>query len=500
MSSDDPGSRKTRAIMFSDIKGYSKLMGQNETLAMALLEEHNALVVPRVQKHGGQVLKFIGDAVLASYESAADAVLAAIEVQQALAQRNASAKPEAQIVVRIGIHVGDVLLKGDDVFGDGVNIAARLEPQAEPGGIAISQTVNDMVRALPQIRTQPMGVRELKNIGQPMQLYRVCFEGAPPAVTPAAPPTVDRGAQRIEQALTSPLPAFGAPIDESNLSRRERKRLRKMREAQLASPVEGWVWAAGAAALVGFAALNPHMWWLIFVALGPAKRAARILGRPKVQAALPTSLPAVALPVPAPAAASEPDVSEKAKVDALCDRLAADLAGGPAVAREVIKNPEKTVQALRKSCHELLRRTAQLRALGGPAELHRLEGERSALTARTEAEPDAVARERLSAAVASLEEQVRQRQAMAQMASRVDAEYTRLYYALQNLHTQVLRMRSVDLAAEPQQGVRETAERLAAEMDAVAQALEELSRPEPAAVSPVAGAEALPTREPVRVR
>ena len=129
--------RKTRAIMFSDIQGYSRIMGKDESRALRLLEEHNALCKPLISQGGGTILKFIGDAILSSFESASDAVHCGIEVQRALARRN-SERPECDhIVVRIGIHIGDVVIKDGDVFGDGVNIAARIEPLAEPGGVAI---------------------------------------------------------------------------------------------------------------------------------------------------------------------------------------------------------------------------------------------------------------------------------------------------------------------------------------------------------------------------
>lgn len=177
----DPA-RKTRAILLSDIKGYSQMMGQDESLALRLLEEHNSICIPIITGNGGTILKFIGDAILASFESASDAVQCGIAVQRALAQRNA-ARPEGEkIIVRIGIHIGDVVLKDGDAFGDGVNIAARIEPLAEPGGIAISQTVYDMIKARPEIQTVSLGAKELKNIKEAVNIYKVLVEmqqGAP---------------------------------------------------------------------------------------------------------------------------------------------------------------------------------------------------------------------------------------------------------------------------------------------------------------------------------
>lgn len=165
--------RKTRAIMFSDIQGYSRMMDKDETMALRLLEEHNAICTPLIKQSGGTVLKYIGDAILSSFESASDAVHCGIEIQRVLAARNAQ-QPEGQrIVVRIGIHIGDVVIADGDVLGDGVNIAARIEPLAEPGGIAISQTVYDMIKARPEIRTVSLGAKELKNIKDAINIYKV---------------------------------------------------------------------------------------------------------------------------------------------------------------------------------------------------------------------------------------------------------------------------------------------------------------------------------------
>ena len=179
METPEP-SRKTRAIVFSDIQGYSKLMGENESLALRLLEEHNAICVPLIKQNGGAILKFIGDAILSSFESASDAVNCGIAIQKALALRNTGRPTRQQIVVRIGIHIGDVVFKDADVFGDGVNIAARIEPLAEPGGIAISQTVYDMIKARPEIQTISLGAKDLKNIKDAVNIYKVLIEAQTP--------------------------------------------------------------------------------------------------------------------------------------------------------------------------------------------------------------------------------------------------------------------------------------------------------------------------------
>lgn len=520
---DGSGSRKTRAIMFSDIYGYSRMMGEDEQRALALLDEHNRIVVPLVQQHGGTVVKFIGDAVLASYESAADAVLAAMDIQRALAHRNSAAAMRDRVNVRIGIHVGDVLLKDNDAFGDGVNVAARIEPLAPVGGVAISQTVHDMVRAVPQIRTTSMGVHTLKNISDPVQLFRVLIDGVP-EVAPAAAPTaaanpvapvrpvtagtlLDQRINRLETALSMPMGHLADRLERKWARKEERRRRREERRRRKwegRSPIEGAVYMAFALIAAGVALTHSeHLFWMIWVALGFAIRGAQIFGNNR--RSQPNALPqqereSAPLPTSSVNPVKQPEINaaEKAKVDALCDRLRADLASGPAIARDVVRDPEKTVESLRRSCHELLKRVAQLQSFGSEEEERRLDEDRRGLTARIAAQSDDVARERLQAALASVDSQIQQRSEMKRLAARLEAEYTRLYYSLQNLHSQVLRLKSVDLSAEDvqRQALRQTADQLAAELDAVAEALEEVNRRDAASTgsstaSPL-GAEVMP--------
>jgi hypothetical protein len=178
---------------------------------------------------------------------------------------------------------------------------------------------------------------------------------------------------------------------------------------------------------------------------------------------------------PVTGAAVDPRV---ARVDALCGKLLAELREGPAVLREVVHAPERTVEALRKGCHELVRRERQLRALATPEEARRLESEREALAARVSSEQDAVVRERLTGALEALDAQRRQRAELATAAARLEAEHTRLYYTLEGLYAQVLRVRSADTLGEDVAGagLRHSVEQLSAEVDAVTQALEEVHR------------------------
>ncbi|ATB30615.1 hypothetical protein [Melittangium boletus] len=270
-------------------------------------------------------------------------------------------------------------------------------------------------------------------------------------------------------------------------ARRERERVRKerLREAARANPFQGWVFAMAALVMLGMAVFSPH-WWLIFVALGLGSSAAGILGRARERerAWLEASAPREALesgegsrheaPHEVPREAEDP---RGARVDALCDKLLAELRAGPAILRDVVHQPEQTVEGLRKSCHELARRERELRALSPPEEERRLEEERARLSARVASEGDAVVKERLENALRLLDEQRRQRAELATSASRLEAEHMRLYYTLESLYTQVLRVRSADAANVDVAGagLRQSVEQLGLEMEAVASAVEEVN-------------------------
>ncbi len=164
--------RRLAALMFTDIVGYSALTQQNETLTLDLLEEHNRLLRPLFSQYGGKEIKTTGDGFLVEFASALEAAHCAIAMQKTLHERNASAPAERKLQIRIGLHVGDVVHREADVFGDGVNIAARIEPLALPGGICLSQQVFDQIQhkiAEPIIK---LGKGELKNI-KAADIYRI---------------------------------------------------------------------------------------------------------------------------------------------------------------------------------------------------------------------------------------------------------------------------------------------------------------------------------------
>ena len=165
--------RRLAVIMFTDMVGYSALSQRNEALALELLEEHRQAVRPQFGQYDGTEIKTIGDAFLVEFPSALAAVTCAVEIQRTLHARNAIVPAERQVRLRIGLHVGDVVYRERDVYGDGVNIASRIEPLAEAGGICISEDVARQVQnKLPHPLVR-LGVGDLKNIELPVAIYRV---------------------------------------------------------------------------------------------------------------------------------------------------------------------------------------------------------------------------------------------------------------------------------------------------------------------------------------
>lgn len=190
--------RRLAAILATDVVGYSRLMGEDEAGTLAALRAHRReLIDPAIAVHGGHVVKTTGDGMLIEFSSVVEAVQCAVEFQRAMVERNADLVVDRRIIFRVGINIGDVIVEDGDIFGDGVNVAARLEALAQPGSICISAKVHDEVRDRLDLSYQDLGDQELKNIAQPIRVFQVVTE--PGAVATA-----------VERRNARPWPAMAA--------------------------------------------------------------------------------------------------------------------------------------------------------------------------------------------------------------------------------------------------------------------------------------------------
>ena len=181
--------RRLAAILAADVAGYSRLTGLDEEGTHVRLRERlRGLADPKISEHRGKVVKHTGDGVLAEFGSVVDAVRCAIEVQRGMAEQNATMPQVKRIEFRIGIHVGDIIVDDNDIFGDGVNIAARLEGIAEPGGVCISDDAQRQVRGKVDFAFEDMGPQNLKNIVEPMRAWRLRMNASGSAAAPIEPP------------------------------------------------------------------------------------------------------------------------------------------------------------------------------------------------------------------------------------------------------------------------------------------------------------------------
>src|SRR5436305_1016172 len=179
--------RRLSAIIAADVVGYSRLMGLDEVGTARALREHRVVTDALVAKHGGRLVKSTGDGVLLEFPSVVDAVECAVAVQDVMAQRNESLPVDRRMLFRIGINLGDILIEGDDILGDGVNIAARLEGIAEPGGICISSSAYDQVRGKVAVEFTDRGEQRLKNIDRAVRVYATQSRGHSGIVEPGLP-------------------------------------------------------------------------------------------------------------------------------------------------------------------------------------------------------------------------------------------------------------------------------------------------------------------------
>src|SRR5215472_12634682 len=185
--------RRLAAILAADVAGYSRLIGADEEGTLSRLKALRAEAIdPKLSSHHGRIVKTTGDGLLAEFASVIDALRCAVEVQQAIAERNIGVAAENRIELRIGINVGDIVVESGDIFGDGVNIAARLEGLAEPGGICVSARVQEDAAGRLDLALEDMGEQALKNIARPIRVYRV-RAGSP---LPSPPPHAGGGSAR----------------------------------------------------------------------------------------------------------------------------------------------------------------------------------------------------------------------------------------------------------------------------------------------------------------
>jgi TolB-like protein/class 3 adenylate cyclase len=197
--SDERVERRLAAVLATDVAGYSRLMGADEEGTLARLKAvRKGIVDPAIASHRGRIVKTTGDGMLVEFASAVDAVRNAVEVQRSMAEQNAAAPPDQRIEFRIGIHVGDIIFDDNDIFGDGVNIAARLEGIAEPGGVCISDDAYRQVRGKVEIACDDIGPQPLKNIAEPMRAWRVRLTGQTPSAV--------QSGSAVSQSQALPLP------------------------------------------------------------------------------------------------------------------------------------------------------------------------------------------------------------------------------------------------------------------------------------------------------
>src|SRR6266436_356845 len=185
--------RRLAAILAADVVGYSRLMGVSEAGTLSALKAHRReLVDGKITEHQGRIVKLTGDGMLVEFPSVVNAVACATELQNGMRNRNAGVPQDHRIEFRIGVNVGDVIVQRKDIFGDGVNVAARLESIAAPGGIMISGSVRDHIGNRLDLAFEDMGEQSLKNIERPIRVYRVYLD------TSAAPGTKDKKAAQHE--------------------------------------------------------------------------------------------------------------------------------------------------------------------------------------------------------------------------------------------------------------------------------------------------------------
>ncbi|MDA4131654.1 MAG: hypothetical protein OK454_00815 [Thaumarchaeota archaeon] len=277
--------RRLAAIMFTDIVGYTHLSQTNESLALELLEEHQRLLRPAFATYGGTEVKTMGDAFLVEFKSALQAVTCAVEIQKKMAEGNAAAPPSRKLELRIGIHVGDVIEGAGDIYGDAVNVASRIEPLADPGGVCISQQVYDQIRNKTPLEIDKVGDVSLRNVNLPVGIYKIRLagsrasaeQGSGPkerlAVLPFVNISSDPNDEYFADGLTEELIAKLSEVkglkviartSVMNYRRKEKKVSEIAAELRVGSVIEGSVRKAGDRIRISVQLIDPrteeHLW------------------------------------------------------------------------------------------------------------------------------------------------------------------------------------------------------------------------------------------------
>jgi adenylate cyclase len=216
---NEPIQRRLAAIMAADVVGYSRMMEQDEAATLARLQAHRRdVVLPRLAAHGGRVVKLMGDGSLVEFGSAVAAVACALEIQSEM-EKAESAQPQGlRMRYRIGLNVGDVIIQGDDLYGDGVNIAARLQEVARPGGIALSATIADYIKGKIPLALEDLGERSLKNIERPIRIYAVQQDVLTPSAVPLRADAAKAGQRKQVSLCVLPFANISGDIEQEYFS------------------------------------------------------------------------------------------------------------------------------------------------------------------------------------------------------------------------------------------------------------------------------------------
>ena len=199
--------RRLAAILAADVVGYSRMMGRDEVGTLdAIRERRHELVAPTIARFEGRIVKLMGDGLLAEFASVVNAIHAAIDIQRAMAERNAARLADAQVLFRIGINLGDIIVEEGDVYGDGVNVAARLQELASPGGVCISRSVRDQIRDKLALTLTDLGDVSVKNILRPVRAFELSLVGDLACTAAERPPDPARSAEILSANLRAQHP------------------------------------------------------------------------------------------------------------------------------------------------------------------------------------------------------------------------------------------------------------------------------------------------------